>query len=284
MLLYASKFFLEKILPSVVATVAGAYIVNHYVVSKPGDTPLAAAVSAVVSDKAASNNSESGVRAKGISEKAIAKVPAEKVQPEKAAEKPAEKPPETASLPVETKKHQPAPREKAVAKVTSTPAAPSQTASIPDDQRDANDLARAAIDRLRSTKDAPARVEASRPQEVSRPQQEAGRQPVESTPPRVQEATRSAPQPMQPLPPAIQVSAPAVETFNPDAVRTVENPQSDHRADRARRPIPPADIPEASQPLDLEANAAEPAMRTHTTVADDMVSAAKSVFQAVLPR
>jgi hypothetical protein len=33
MLKYASKFFFEKIMPSVVATVAGAYIVNHYVVS-----------------------------------------------------------------------------------------------------------------------------------------------------------------------------------------------------------------------------------------------------------
>ena len=35
MLKYASKFFFEKILPSVVATVTGAYIVNHYIVSKP---------------------------------------------------------------------------------------------------------------------------------------------------------------------------------------------------------------------------------------------------------
>jgi hypothetical protein len=273
MLLYASKFFLEKILPSVVATVAGAYIVNHYVVSKPADAPAAA----VMPDKASNDNPESGVRAKGISEKAIAKVPAEKVKPEKAAEKPAEKPAETASLPAETKKHQPAPREKAVAKVTSTPAAPAQTTSVPDDHRDANDLARVVIDRLRSTNDASVRAESSRPQqEASRPQQEAGRQPFEFAP------ARTAPQPMQPLPPAIQVSTPAIETFNPDAAPMEEKPRFD-RADRARRPIPPAEIPEA-QPLDLEANAAASGTRTHTTVADDMVSAAKSVFQAVLPR
>ena len=80
MLKYASKFFFEKILPSVVATVAGAYIVNHYVVSKPADAPLAAAVSHAPI-RPASNNPESGVRAKGISEKAIAKVPAEKSSP-----------------------------------------------------------------------------------------------------------------------------------------------------------------------------------------------------------
>lgn len=204
MLKYASKFFFEKMLPSVMATVAGAYIVNHYIVAKPGDAPLAAAVSAVASDKAAGNSSEPGVRAKGISEKAMAKVPAEKVQPEKVSEKPAEKPAETASLPAETKKHQPAPREKPVAKITSAPAAPSQTASIPDDRRDASDLARTVIDRLRSTNDAPVRAEAPPQPEISHPQQEAGRQPVESTPPRVQEATRTAPQPaMQPLPPAI---------------------------------------------------------------------------------
>ncbi len=121
MLKYASKFFFEKIMPSVVATVAGAYIVNHYVVNKPADAPLAAAVSAVMSpasDKAISNIPEAGVRAKGISEKALAKEQPEKVQPEKTAEKPAEKPVEAASLPAEPKKHQPAPREKAVAKVT----------------------------------------------------------------------------------------------------------------------------------------------------------------------
>ena len=36
MLKYASKFFFEKMLPSVMATVAGAYIVNHYIVSQAG--------------------------------------------------------------------------------------------------------------------------------------------------------------------------------------------------------------------------------------------------------
>ncbi|MBS0529967.1 MAG: hypothetical protein JSS22_11335 [Proteobacteria bacterium] len=283
MLKYASKFFFEKIMPSVVATVAGAYIVNHYIVSKPADVPVAAAVSAATPDKAVSNIPEAGVRAKGISEKTIAKEQAAKVQPEKTAEKPAEEPVEAASLSADIKKHPTPPHEKAVAKVTP---APTQTVSVPDDHRDANDLARAAINRLR-TSDAPVRVEASRSQpEASRPRQDASRQPVDSTstPPRVQEAARTAPQPaMQPLPPAIQVSVPAVETFNPDAGRTMEKPQSDG-ADNARRLVPPADIPEASRPLDLEASAAPPEIRTHTTVADDVLSAAKSVFRAVIPR
>ncbi len=43
MLKYVSKFAMD-ILPSVIATILGAYIVNHYIVSKP-DAPVAAAVS-----------------------------------------------------------------------------------------------------------------------------------------------------------------------------------------------------------------------------------------------
>lgn len=287
MLILALKFFFEKILPSVLATVTAAYIVNHYIADKPTDAPLAAAAPAVMPNKAGSNNPEAGVRAKGVSEKVVAKVEAEKVRPETAAAKPAEKKrAEIASLPTDAKKHQTARREKAAAKETSTPA---QTASVPDDHRDANDLARAAIDRLRGTNDAPVWVEASRPQsEVSRSQRGADRQPVESTSPRLQEVTRAAPQPaMQPLPPAIRVSTPAVEMLPPDATGMGESQVNS--GDRVRLPvppadIPPADIPQASRPLDLEANGAAPAMRTHTTVADDMLSAAKSVFQTVLPR
>ena len=46
MLSYLKKFAME-ILPSVAATIIGAYIVNHYIVTKPGaDAPVAAAVSA----------------------------------------------------------------------------------------------------------------------------------------------------------------------------------------------------------------------------------------------
>ena len=42
---YLKKFAME-ILPSVAATIIGAYIVNHYIVTKPGaDAPVAAAVS-----------------------------------------------------------------------------------------------------------------------------------------------------------------------------------------------------------------------------------------------
>ncbi len=85
MLKYVSKIAMD-ILPSVVATIVGAYIVNHYIVTKPGtDAPVAAAVSPAEPKKAdikndataselsadVANIPEPGVKAKGISERAM---------------------------------------------------------------------------------------------------------------------------------------------------------------------------------------------------------------------
>jgi len=116
MLKYFSKIAMD-ILPSVAATIIGAYIVNHYIVTRPGaSAPVAAAVStaepkaeakaapeAVKAETSAdvANIPEPGVRAKGISEKAIL----ERSAIEKPAEKSADRPAETASIPVETKRH-----------------------------------------------------------------------------------------------------------------------------------------------------------------------------------
>ena len=47
---YVAKFTVD-ILPSVAATVIGAYIVNHYIVTRP-DAPVAAAVSNTTPDSA----------------------------------------------------------------------------------------------------------------------------------------------------------------------------------------------------------------------------------------
>jgi hypothetical protein len=266
----------------VVATVAGAYIVNHYVAGKPADASAPAAVSsAAAPDKA---GSEIGVRARGVSEKAVATVAAENAQPEMTSEKSAGKRADTAPLPAELKKHQAARREKAAARVASVPATPAQTASIPDDLRDANDLARAAIDRLRGTNDASPRMEGPHSQwEATRTQQDADRHPIEPAM-RLQDVARAAPRTaMQPLPPPIQVSAPAVETPRLGGAGTGEGSLSNSAEDRARLPVPPADIPQASGRPDSEASAAA-RMSAHTTVADDMLSAAKSVVQAVLPK
>ena len=101
---------------------------------------------------------------------------------------------------------------------------------------------------------------------------------------RVPDAPRvvSAPA-VRPLPPPIMVSAPpANETFDAQAGSSPRPPYGAARSDDPGRPTPPAEIP--SRPLDLRAEATEPAVRERTTVAEDVLSAAKSVFHAVLPK
>jgi hypothetical protein len=297
MLKLASKFAMD-IFPSVIATIIGAYIVNHYINNKaPADPSLKAATVSSTDPKKANSRSEPrpaeksadlgnipepGVRAKGIPEKSIfdksgVEKPAEKTLekgPEKPAEK-ADKPSETASIPptapAEARRHQPTPREKAVSRtapvtvpppaepvVAATPAPPAENAP------DANDLARAAIDRLRGA------PEPSRSQETARSQE----------PPRVVAPTSpAAPGVMapalQPLPPPIQVSTP------PDS-KPLASPGA--RTDDPSRPTPPADIPDPRPPLDLRADAVDPNPGKRPSVADDVISAAKSVFQSVLPK
>jgi hypothetical protein len=305
------------------ATVIGAYIVNHYISNKP-DAPVAAVLStaepkadAKAPDAAkaeaktdaktpetssdVANIPEPGVRAKGISEKAVLDKATATV------EKSADKPTETASIPPDTRRHQAAPREKMVAKTVAAPqpsapavvpvvAAPSVAATpnpVPpaaapatpvEEHRDANDLARAAIERLRGlTADtSPHAQEAARAPDAAR---------IPDAPHVVYaapvESPRAVPAPaVRPLPPPIMVSTPAREPFDPAAGSSQGKPPYDAaRNDDPHRPTPPADIP-ASQPLDLRAEAVEPPPREreHRNVAEDMLSAAKSVFHAVLPK
>jgi hypothetical protein len=317
MLKIVSKFAMD-ILPSVIATIMGAYIVNHYIVTKPA--PAVVAVSpadpraetrtgakateakADVKESAVGSLPQPGVTAKGISEKAMleqtaAEKPAVVEKPvvaEKPMEKSADKPAETASLPADTRRHTPAPREKVVAKSVAVPVPPpnpavaaapvvaapaAEAAAGPEEHRDANELARAAIERLRGTGDvSPRPQEATRVTEAPRVIQAAppAAAPVASTPA------------IRPLPPPIMVSTPAGDAFN---APTGSTPARAAGIDDPRRPTPPADIPEASPslslpipgPLDLRAEA-EPQRREHTNVAEDMLLAAKSVFHAVLPK
>ena len=320
---YLTKFVVD-ILPSVAATVIGAYIVNHYIVTKPAaNAPVASAVSTVdpkaeakgaaAPAKAEAKNEakpreassdianipEAGVRAKGISEKAVfdksaVEKPAEKsAAKEKSADKDksdksADRPGETASIPVETRRQQPAPREKAIAKAVPHPAQPVVPAVVPvvaapnpappveaataaEERRDANDLARAAIERLRGANDGSPRA------------QEASRVPDAS---RIPEAPRVVLAPGgRPLPSPIMVSTPpTAETVDANSGSSQMRPPyaAATRTDDPRRPTPPADIP--LRPLDLRVEGTRLSGRDHTSVAEDMLSAAKSMFHSVLPR
>ena len=311
MLKYLAKISMD-IFPSVLATIIGAYIVNHYINAKPAaDAPAAVVAPADAGKKPAdvANLPGPGVKAKGISEKGIS----EKSISEKSA------PAETKAAdvaPAETASHgrTPAAREKAVAKsspVTSTPAAPSSapvvevnsapaasTAATPD----ANDLARAAIERLRKSpegkaaeKAAEAKSPETKPAEIKPAETKA----AERTPePPVQEASRipeaprtvtAVPATVRPLPPPINVSTPSPDAYgngassqaNPAYTASVGN-------DDPNRLTPPADIPVPviAPPLDLraDAGAAAPGPRPKTNVADDMLSGMKSMFHAVLPK
>jgi len=312
MLNYLKKFAMD-ILPSVAATIIGAYIVNHYIATKPGaEAPVAAAVSAAdpkAETKAADakpadtadvgNLPTAGVKAKGVSEKSLMEKTAaerptviEKAQDKaqdkadaKADVKSADAPVETASIPADPRRRAAAPREKvrvvlpslvqpatpAVAPVAAAPvpAPPVEAAVAPEERRDANDLARAAIERLRGNGDTSPRV-----QETSR---------IVDAPRTVTAPAVAAPA-VRPLPPPIMVSAPPAESYGQGSSQPRPPYAANAGAADPSRPTPPADIP-VSRPLDLRAEVAEPSVRERTTaVAEDVLSTAKSLFHAVLPK
>lgn len=311
MLKYLAKISMD-IFPSVLATIIGAYIVNHYINAKPpaADTPAAivAPADAGKNGKPAdvANLPGPGVKAKGVSEKSIS----DKSTTDKAAaEKPAEtKPAETKAAdvaPGETASHGRTPaREKAVAKsspVPSTPAASvveansAPSAASPTAAPDAADLARAAIERLRRSPEGKAAERAAEAKSFEIKPVEA--KAVERTPePAVQEASRApeaprvvtaVPSTVRPLPPPINVSTPLPEAYgnggasqaNPPYTASVGN-------DDPNRPTPPADIPVPmiAPPLDLRADAGAATPRPKTNVADEMLSGMRSMFHAVLPK
>ena len=319
MLKYVSKFAMD-ILPSVVATIIGAYIVNHYIVTKPGaDAPAAAAVStatqkampkadARAAEKSAdvANIPEPGVRAKGISEKAII----EQIGRRKAGRETGQKRPTSRpklqrnppmpggdrGIPADPRRHAPAPREKAVAKAAPAPApatAPVVATPIPPPAEAAMRTPRRQRSGPRGDR-APARGNEAAPRA-----QEAARTPDVPVAPRVTDAPRVVPAPpvavtappVRPLPPPIMVSTPATEPFDSAAGSSQIKQQPSTgvaRVDDPRRPTPPADIP-ITGPLDLRADAAVPPTREHTTVAEDMllggeVDVSRGTAEIIRPR
>jgi hypothetical protein len=315
MLKYLAKISMD-IFPSVLATIIGAYIVNHYINAKPAPDAPAAAVAPAQPGKPAdvANLPAPGVKAKGVSEKGVSekgvsekgiseKGVTEKAAAEKPADKSSEHPAETKAAdvaPAETASHGRAPaREKSAAKSAPTAAAApvveansAPAAGPAAAPPDANDLVRAAVERLRKSpegKAAEARSSEAKPAEAKSTQkapepavQEAVRTPEA---PRVVTAVPSA---VSPLPPPITVSTPSADAYgnggssqaNPPYTASIGN-------DDTSRLTPPADIPVPviAPPLDLRADAgASMPPRPKTNVADDMLSGMKSMFHAVLPK
>lgn len=292
---FLSKYILE-VIPSIFATVVGAYIVTHYINAKPEADKPAAAISAPAAisknqapqtlkadeetpkAEAARLKAEKLAAEKAAAERATAdraenaKKAAEKLAADKAAvEKAAADKLASEKAATEKAVAEKRERERTVAKApAAAPLSPEANAAS---ERDANDLARAAIERLRKSN--PESSEQPRAPEVARTEDAAKPQPERPKVNSVVYAPAPAAQPpaIQPLPPAVTVPSPEIAIVPPPA--PFPRPMDEVRDDDSSRPTPPANIP--SRPLDLRAQE-----RTRS-VAEGVVSAARSVFQAVIP-
>jgi len=315
MLKYIAKISMD-IFPSVLATIIGAYIVNHYINAKPAaDAPAAvmAPAEAGKNGKPAdlANLPAPGVKAKGISEKKVADKPAA----EKAADQPAaESKTSTADVaPAEAApRGKPSAREKAVAKSSPAVSAPAPAtpvveansapaAAAPAASPDANDLVRAAIERLRKSPESKAaEAKASDTKASDNKSSETksleAKSPEKTQEPAVREAARTPEAPrivpvdsstVRPLPPPITVSTPAAEAYGNGGSSQASPPYTASVGnENPNRLTPPADIPVPmiAPPLDLRADAGASMPRPKTNVADDMLSGVKSMFHSVLPK
>ncbi|HEX7791709.1 MAG TPA: cell envelope biogenesis protein TolA [Afipia sp.] len=295
---FLSKYILE-VIPSIFATVVGAYIVTHYVNAKTDDKPKTAisapaetskdvAPETLKADESADRASKETAKAEAARLKAE-KLAAEKAFAEraaadraenvkKAAEKlAAEKADKLAAEKLASEKAAAEKREKAVAKSAPVAVPAVEANAVANDKRDANDLARAAIERLRTTKASEKASEPSRAPEAARVEEAAKPQPERAKVNSVVYAPATAPQPqIQPLPPAVSVAPPPSEAVIMAPPQPFPAPisGSSESADDGSRLTPPADIP--LRPLDLRA-------KQRRSVTEDVVSAAKSVFHAVVP-
>lgn len=322
MLKYVAKISMD-IFPSVLATIIGAYIVNHYINAKPAaDAPAAvmAPAEAGKNGKPAdvANLPAHGVKAKGISEKSVTDKPAA----EKTAEQPGAEPKTTEKTsekatadvaPAEpASRGKTSAREKAVAKSNPAVTAPAPSAPVveansapavaaPAATADANDLVRAAIERLRKSPEGkaieaksfetksfetkPSETKPSETKSVERTQEPAVREAA-----RTPEAPRIIPMDpsmVRPLPPPITVSTPAPEAYGNGGSSQASPPYTASVGnENPNRLTPPADIPVPmiAPPLDLRADAGASMPRPKTNVADDMLSGVKSMFHSVLPK
>lgn len=256
-----TKYFLE-VIPSIVATVVGAYIVTHYINAKTeADKPKAAVAAPADTAKDAPQTlkaDEAGDRPATAAKAEAARLKAEKLAAEKAAaERAAADRAENAKRAAEK-----AAEKLAAEKVASEKAAAEKPAA---EKRDASDLARAAIERLRKSSPQPA--EQPRAADVAQGQERARVNSVVYAPAAQQPA-------VQPLPPAVNVApqpSEAVAASPAPFPRPIDS--ADSREDSLRL-TPPADIP--ARPVDLTA-------KQRRSVTEDVVSAAKSVFHAVVP-
>lgn len=293
---YLSKFLIQ-ILPSVTATVIGGFIVHTWIMPKAAtDTPRAAIVSKASADTGeADHPANTKPELKPANVKGIAMSPkdagskdsaqkdaAQKDQPQKdsaSAKADDAKLRGSSDAPAADARHAAKPaspekptgnaadKSKAAGPVAATPEVTAAVTPPADDKRNASDLARTALERLRATGEQP-RIDNAR--EPAKPALEARavepqRNPPQSPSDPVQAAV--APQPaLMPMGPPINIRAP----------RYSEAAMSDSAHDDDTRMVPPGEIPEMHRTVETREG--------RTSIADDVVSATRSVLRAVLPK
>lgn len=279
MLKHVSNFFLQ-IFPSVIATVVGAYIVTNYINAKPADAPKSAIASTPEPAKDITEGKDAGQTAEAPSETA------DKTKQVEKAEKPAAESKRQASREKPADKPKAAPASAPIT-VAVAPSAPTASDPAPaSENRDANELARAALDRLRGPVEA-AKEAPKDTQKQAEPQRQAtpaAPAPAARAPeaPKVAAMTPAQPnvqQTIQPLPPGLLVTAPNNASGPRSDEANAPKPREAAREERSLTSFrPPADIPMAP-PLDLQA-----ASRHSSSITEDVVSTARSVINAVIPR
>lgn len=299
MLKYLSKFVLE-IMPSIVATVVGAYIVANYINPKTPDAAKTAAVStANPSDgkgpaattppemkdgdgKAGAVNVPDADTAGKTPDQA--KSPDSKISDNKNSEKTTDKPKEQDKTPDRAKEAKEADAKakpgETVRPATAarfavrTPAAP----ALSDEKKDANDLARAAIERLRGTAERGRSATDIQPAPV--PQSQPVAAPAAPTTPVAPLAVATAP----PLPPPVVVSTPNYGHRSADSGQDVpaSGGETTGSADAARL-VPPAEIPATPTPFAVRGSAVERPAVEQASIADQVMSTTKSFFRAITP-
>ena len=261
MVKYLSKFVLE-VLPSLVATIVGAYIVAHYINPRP-ETPKAAVVATAPTGEAKNAADTTGT----VEDKADAKSSDTKPTDTNPAEgRKGEGRGQGQARPTPTRR----PTRRRVP--SSWPAPPSSACAGPRSMR---------LRRPRSLF-----VRQSRPCGTD----ESARVAVQTSPQRTQMAAAPAvapvPQPAPvaatappPLPPPVIVASPyGRHSVGPEApAPAVDRPTDQVNADR---PTPPADIPAQRDGFDLQPQSTPV---EHVSIADHVLSTTKSFFRALTP-
>jgi hypothetical protein len=252
MLGYLSKFVLQM-LPTISATVIGAYIVGTWINPKTPPEPAKTASRAQPQQAAQTSPAPKAPAQEAAAAPVEAKAT---VAAEGTPAKAADGPDNIRIIPIVKQQAAAEVSGRVPASVPVPETATSETPAANGDSKDANELARAAIQRLRGgTEEAPRAEEPGR-------MQEAGVTPEPGQP------ALAAP----PLPPAVSIAAPRYP--------------EDESADQASLPepdrlTPPAEIPAERNPLGLQASHR---VEGNLPLADDLVYATKSFFRAITPR